>query len=417
MKTLKSFSFTLGKVMTAILLAAAPAIQASTIWNGPTNGFFHPVSGAGDLIVSNVYIQRGGGGGLYNAATNPATGQPYETSAVSGTSPEGTLWSLGSLSNYSTLTYSACPLEATHRPPNDIGKTYVVHLLTNDIYLQLTLTNWGGAGGSGLTTFGYTLSSPTVPPSITNPSAGATFSAPANVAFQATVLTDVPVQFTNVQFYTNNVLAGSVTTAPFNFTANNLGAGSYSLTAVEIAAGNFTTSSVVNFTVTAPITVGIGITNPAAGEVFSAPANVTIQTAITNGTSVTNVQFYAGTSSLGSATNSPFNFTNSFGAGSYSLTAVATAGGINTTSGAVGISVVTPTPLSLSNSAAVSSTNFEFSYPANVGLSYVVQLSTNLTGTWISLVTNVAASNPVVFEDPNATNRAGYYRVGLLPNP
>lgn len=414
---MKSFSSIFGTAIATFLLAMAYTTQAQTIWDGPTNGFLHPAGGAADAIASNVYFNRGtSSGGLYNSGTNNGATTAIETSAGSG-SPKGTAWAQGSLSNYATLSYGNCPLEAHQTPPQYVGKTFVVHLLTNNIYLQLTLTNWGGAFQSGNMTFGYARSSPTVPPSITSPSPGASFSAPANVTIQATVLANVPVQFTNVQYYTNNVLMASVTSKPFSFTANNLGAGSYALTAVEVAAGNFTTSSIVNFTVTAPIAVGIGITNPAAGETFSAPANVAIQTALTNGASVTNVQFYAGTTSLGSATNTPFDFTNTFGAGSYLLTAVATAGGINTTSGAVGISVVTPVPVTLGNSSAVSSTNFEFSYPANVGLSYVVQLSTNLTGSWVSLVTNVAASNPVVFVDPNATNSAGYYRVGLLPNP
>jgi hypothetical protein len=53
-----------------------------------------------------------------------------------------------------------------------------------------------------------------------------------------------------------------------------------------------------------------------------------------------------------------------------------------------------------------------------VGLSYIVQLSTNLALTnWITLVTNVAASNPVVFVDNHTTNTPGFYRVGRLPNP
>jgi len=405
-------------------MATGFAAHASTIWDGPTNGFFGV--NTPDPILPNVYINRlndgSTTGGLFNSGTNTGSSTAIETGPGAG-SPKGTLWSqqanvtLISYAAPTGVSYGSCPLEAHDSPPGDIGKTYVVHLLTNDIYLQLTLTNWGGSGGVGTKSFGYTRSSPTVPPAITSPAPGANFSAPASVTFQATVLTNVPVQFTNVQFFTNNVLMASVTSKPFSFTANNLGAGSYALTAVEIAAGNFTTSSIVSFSVTAPVTVGIGITNLADGAVFSAPANVAIQTSLTNGDSVTNVQFYAGATSLGSAINPPFNFTNSFGAGSYSLTAVATAGGINTTSGAVGISVVTPTPVSLGGSVAVGSTNFEFNYAANVGLSYVIQVSTNLTGTWVSLVTNVAASNPVVFEDLNATNSAGFYRVGLLPNP
>lgn len=42
---------------------------------------------------------------------------------------------------------------------------------------------------------------------------------------------------------------------------------------------------------------------------------------------------------------------------------------------------------------------------------------TSPTANWITLVTNVAASNPVVFVDNDATNGLGFCRVGRLPNP
>jgi hypothetical protein len=45
-----------------------------------------------------------------------------------------------------------------------------------------------------------------------------------------------------------------------------------------------------------------------------------------------------------------------------------------------------------------------------------VQRSADLFN-WIPLATNKAANNPVVFDDPNATNSIGFYRVGRLPNP
>ncbi len=413
--------------MPALLLAAAPLSHASTIWDGPTNGFFGVATP--DPILANVYINRvndsGSSGGLYNSGTNTGSSTAIETGPASG-SPKGTAWSSSgnTLISYAGISYGNCPMEARGSPSGDIGHTYVVHLLTNDIYLQLTLTNWGGEGGVGTKSFGYIRSSPTVPPSITSPSPGANFSGPANVTLQASVLTDVPVQFTNVQFYTNNVLAGSVKTAPFSFAANNLGAGSYALTAVEVAAGNFTTSSIVNFTVTSASVPSVTITNPASGAVFSAPANLKVGAmgSDTGGT-LTGVQFSltsgGATAIIGNVTTSPYvAVTNNVNAGSYTLTAIATDNNNVTSTNSIPISVVTPVPVSLGGSTATGSTDFGFNYAANVGLSYVVQGSTNLTlGNWVSLVTNVAASNPVVFLDPNATNKAGYYRVGLLPNP
>ena len=72
----------------------------------------------------------------------------------------------------------------------------------------------------------------------------------------------------------------------------------------------------------------------------------------------------------------------------------------------------------LSDTAQTYYTNFQFSYSTDVGLSYIVQRSTNLApANWITLVTNVAASNPATFVDNHATNGPGFYRVGRLPNP
>src|ERR1035441_10174451 len=123
-------------------LAAAPLVHPSTVWNGPNIGFFHTQeNNLQDQLAADVKLTRGSSGGLYNSV--------MESGAVSGTSPMGTAWAAGTLANYSTLTYGPCPLEAGNHPPGEVNTTYVVHLTSasDDIYLQLTLTNWGGAFG------------------------------------------------------------------------------------------------------------------------------------------------------------------------------------------------------------------------------------------------------------------------------
>jgi hypothetical protein len=87
------------------------------------------------------------------------------------------------------------------------------------------------------------------------------------------------------------------------------------------------------------------------------------------------------------------------------------------TTNAVNISVVTPLSLTISAPQKLGA-NFQFGYGANTGLTYIVQRSTNLVvSNWISIFTNKAASNPVVFVDSPATNNFRFYRVGRLPNP
>lgn len=162
----------------------------------------------------------------------------------------------------------------------------------------------------------------------------------------------------------------------------------------------------------------LAITNPMNGAVFAAPANVSIQAGVTNGSgTVTNVQFLVNGSLLASENSGPFStVTNNLPAGGYALSAIAQDNNGLAATNSIGISVVTPMTVSLTNASEPSADNFQFSYSADIGLNYVVQRSTDLL-TWTPLITNTAASNPVVFDDSNATNNQDFYRVGRLPNP
>jgi plastocyanin len=162
----------------------------------------------------------------------------------------------------------------------------------------------------------------------------------------------------------------------------------------------------------------LSITNPLSGAVFAAPANVTVKAGVTNGSgAIANVEFLQGTSVLANETTGPFSATdNSLAAGSYTLTAIASDNDGFSATNSINISVVTPVTVSLTNVFTLSRTNFQFSYPANIGLNYVVQRSADLIN-WTSLVTNMASSNPVVFVDSKATNGLNFYRVGRMPNP
>jgi hypothetical protein len=333
MKTLNLLSFTFRGIMVMVLLiAAASGVRAQTYWTGSNITFTNPGNGATDILTSLVILTRkttDNGGGLYNAVN--------ESSPSKGTSPNGTQWAFGTLAQYmsnpSSLSFGACPLEGPSGDPQQyINDSFVVHLVTNNIYLQLTLTAWGGQGGIPPLSYAYTRSTPaavapTPTVSITSPATNAVFAAPANVNITASASVSGGT-VTNVQFFANNVSIGSVTAAPFTLTANDLSAGAYNLTAAATAAGISATSSVVN------------------------------------------------------------------------------------------ISVVTPVAVALSNSTAFSGTNFQFTYSANAGLSYVIQRATSLAPPdWVPIATNVAASNPTNFLDTQATNNPAYYRVGLLPNP
>jgi plastocyanin len=162
----------------------------------------------------------------------------------------------------------------------------------------------------------------------------------------------------------------------------------------------------------------VAVTNPAAGSVFAAPASIKLSAnATSSGGSVTNVQFFSNGASLGSVSSPPFNLTTGpFGAGSFGLTAKATATtGLSATSAPVNIFVVTPAAVS-NYAARVVDGQFVFEHTANAGLRYAVDRSSNLTS-WSAVATNTAASNSVEVMDVFRAGSLLFYRVGRLSNP
>jgi len=160
--------------------------------------------------------------------------------------------------------------------------------------------------------------------------------------------------------------------------------------------------------------------SPGGGTVYAAPANVTLRaTAAGNSAPVTNVQFQVGTTVLTNLAAAPYSaVASNLPAGSYTLSAIATDNNGLLATNSVNVTVVTPVTTTLSGTAAPARSQFQLSYLVNTGLTYVVQLSTNLAaGNWVSIATNMATTNPVVFVDPHATNSPAFYRVGRQPNP
>src|SRR5207247_1681015 len=177
--------------------------------------------------------------------------------------------------------------------------------------------------------------------SITNPVAGTAFAAPATINLAANATVGIGT-VTNVEYFAGNTSLGNATTSPFNVTGSITAIGTYALTAVATATGGASsTSAVVNIIVANRPTVTL--TNPVEGAVFAAPARliVSASAAVAGGT-VTNVAFYRNNTVLfGSVTNAPFTFNRAaVPAGSYALSAVATASGVSATSSVVNITWV-----------------------------------------------------------------------------
>jgi chitinase len=162
----------------------------------------------------------------------------------------------------------------------------------------------------------------------------------------------------------------------------------------------------------------IAITSPMDGSVFAAPADLQLSATAsdTDGT-VTNVQFFRGTTSLGNISSAPYSeAVKNLAAGDYAFSAIASDNAGAKTTNAITIHAVNPVPISLAKVERISPTGFQLSYSANAGLSYFVQRSYDLTH-WTALSTNTAGSGTQIYLDPNATSSPAFYRVELVPNP
>ena len=129
-----------------------------------------------------------------------------------------------------------------------------------------------------------------LPPSvaITNPVAGSVFAAPASVQISATAASPSG-SVTNVQFFSNGVSLGTVTTPPFNLTTTPLGAGSYALTAKASATtGLSATSAPVSISVVVPVAISNYASRVLNGQfVFNHTANPGLRYAVENTTNFT----------------------------------------------------------------------------------------------------------------------------------
>jgi uncharacterized protein (TIGR03118 family) len=232
-------------------LAAPPASAAPTIWNGPRVTFTKvagadPVQPANqDRITPNVWLTRGSLQGLYNAKT--------ESGFVHSFSPADTMWANGTTANYATLAFTdwnTWAKTANGGPGNTVGKDAVLHLVSDDIYIDITITVWDSRAGG----FAYqrsTLSAVNAAPSValTSPTNGATFSSPASVTVEASA-SDTDGTVAQVEFFDGTNSLGVLSASPYTRTVI-LYAGSHALTAVaKDNQGATTTATPVTVTVT-----------------------------------------------------------------------------------------------------------------------------------------------------------------------
>ena len=102
-----------------------------------------------DRLTNNVWITRDNDGGqIYNVVK--------ESSSNKNKSPTGTEWAIGTLNELSLLKFKSFR-STVDKPKEVVGKDLVMHLIDDDIYLNIKFTSWsvGKKGG-----FSYERSAP-----------------------------------------------------------------------------------------------------------------------------------------------------------------------------------------------------------------------------------------------------------------
>ena len=188
---------------------------------------------------------------------------------------------------------------------------------------------------------GYVYANNFAPPqvAITSPGRNAIFTGPASIVIEANA-SDPDGGIVNVEFFQGANKIGEDTDPPYSFTWANAPVGSHRLTVRATDNNGLTTSDFVDITVNSPPTVSL--TSPANGAVFVTPANIALSASAADSDGlISKVEFYQGSSLIGTATASPFALTwNNVAPGSYSLTAIATDNrGATATSSTVSVTV------------------------------------------------------------------------------
>ncbi len=246
---------------------------------------------------------------------------------------------------------------------------------------------------------------PTV--SIVSPASNTMFTSPASFVIQADA-SDPEGRLDSVEFFRGSTLIGIATAPPYTFDVNGLNSGTYTFSAVAVDDEGLTASSSITIIVNA--LPSVTMLTPTNGAAFSSPYKGLIQASAVDGDgSITNVEFFIGTNSIGNATRSPYVvLAPNLGQGSYTVKATATDNrGGTTTSAGVNFTVFTRTTLS-----SVLRTNGQtrFNITGVAGQVYIIEASTNLTS-WSAISTNTAPSATFPFTDTSTTVPKRFYRV------
>jgi hypothetical protein len=96
-----------------------------------------------DRITDDVWITRGNSQGIFNIKTESSYDRDYYTS------PAGTEWAMGTTGDVSSLTFDNWRNAVGADPPSSIGRDMVLHLTSEDVYIDINFTSWTSSSGGG----------------------------------------------------------------------------------------------------------------------------------------------------------------------------------------------------------------------------------------------------------------------------
>jgi regulation of enolase protein 1 (concanavalin A-like superfamily) len=286
-----------------------------------------------------MVVSRSNGSGFQRRIATG--GESYHTAGPSGTAPgwvrltrEGALFTA-----YYSADGSSWRLVGTETI--SMGAT---------VYVGLAVTSHDEYATATATITNVTVRTPSnssnQPPtvSLTSPSSGETFTAPATVSMAATAA-DSTGSIARVDFYRGSTLVRTDTTSPYTATWSDAPAGTYQLRAVATDnEGETATSATVTVTVAdgggnrAPT---VSFTSPQTGTTFAAPATIPYLVSATDSDGqIVLVRLYQGSTLLKEDMTSPYSHDwTGVPAGTYQLRAVAYDDGGATSEASVSVTV------------------------------------------------------------------------------
>lgn len=122
-------------------------MSAQTIWTGPTKTFVKTDSADWtlevnqDRITDSVWLTRADKQSLFNIVT--------ETKYTAFLSPANTEWAFGTTADIGTLTFENLQDANNGSPASMIDKDMVLHLISDDIYIDIKFTSFSGSNSGG----------------------------------------------------------------------------------------------------------------------------------------------------------------------------------------------------------------------------------------------------------------------------